>query len=96
MTTELNVGDHGYSLAVPNASESEDRPQSTTSLSKPSTPTPGEDSKERKGKTRTKSPSFFKMLVSRGIRKVSTHELEDADGSKRTDSSSFSDNDDPV
>ena len=66
------------------------------------------DSKEhlspsgKTGKSRTKSPSFFKMLVNRGLRKISTNELEDPDGITRSvvaaggDSSSFSDNDDPV
>ena len=69
-------------------------------------PSPGKltpsDSKERlsgKGKSRTKSPSFFKMLVSRGIsRKLSSQENGYSDGKRQIpgDTSSFSDNEDPV
>lgn len=60
------------------------------------------DSKERlffksksSSSTRTKSPSFFKMLVGRGLRKVSNNETEDSD-KKGGDTGFFSDNDEPV
>lgn len=50
-----------------------------------------------KGKPRSKSPSFFKMLVG-GLRKLSTQELEDADANStvRLESTSLSDTEDPV
>lgn len=50
-----------------------------------------------KGKPRSKSPSFFKMLVG-GLRKLSTQELEDADANSAVnlESTSFSDTEDPV
>ena len=86
----------GLFLANPNAGEDE---QPASSLTKTSSYNAlvHTDSKERllqKGKFRTKSPSFFKMLVG-GLRKLSTQDLEDSE-CKRGDSSSFSDNDEPV
>ncbi len=91
---ELRKEDNPDAGLHPNPSE-EDLPPSPGKL------TPA-DSKERlsgKGRSRTKSPSFFKMLVSRGIsRKLSSQENGYSEGRRVApgDTSSFSDNEDPV
>ncbi len=99
-----DINDAGFVLlANPNVSE-EHQSSPTKSLSFNTLTL--SDSKERlspskTGKNRSKSPSFFKMLVNRGLRKISTNELEDSEGIVTRgvtvgDSSSFSDNDEPV
>ena len=95
---KLEEGKGGLFLANPNACE-EDSPTSTNKKLSTSNSLIAGDSKERlfvKGKSRSKSPSFFRMLVG-GLRKLSTHELEDTEDRHTTgESSSFSDTDEPV
>ena len=95
---KLDEDKGGLFLANPNACE-EDSPKSTNKKLSTSNSLIAGDSKERlfvKGKSRSKSPSFFRMLVG-GLRKLSTHELEDTEDRHTTgESSSFSDTDEPV